>query len=199
MRFVGIDPGVSGAISVIDTDTDQIAFYDTPTLEVKSGKKFKKVIDIGRVVLMLQQISSGVKTVVTIEKVNAMPGVKNDPKNPGQKIPAAMGVTSAFSFGMGFGIWLGVLAALFIPHQQVHPLTWKKSMMADMGKEKDASRIKAMQLYPRTSPDLVRKKDHGRADALLIAEWGRRNYQPQNLPPFNASNREPELFDSVEI
>lgn len=200
MRFIGIDPGVSGAIAVIDTDTDQVAFYDTPNLEVKSGKKFKKVIDIGRAVLMLQQLSAGVKTVVTIEKVNAMPGMKNDPDNPGKKIPAAMGVTSAFSFGMGFGMWLGVLAALFIPHQQVHSLTWKKSMMADMGKEKDASRIKAMQLYPRTAPDLVRKKDHGRADALLIADWGRRNYSevPSKLPSFSRDNQQDDLFEAVK-
>lgn len=169
---IGIDPGVSGAVAVLDAETKEITFYDTPTVQVKSGKKFKNMLDTGAIVLLLQILSTGRDVRVTIEKVNAMPG------RPGEngEGPRSMGATSAFNFGMGFGIWLGTIAALLIPHQQVHPLTWKKSIMADMGKEKDASRVKAMQLYPSAAKDLNLKKHHGRADALLLAEWGRRNY-----------------------
>ena len=85
-----------------------------------------------------------------------------------------MGATSAFNFGLGFGMWLGILAALEIPHQQVHPATWKAVMMRDSTKDKDASRVKAMQLFPQSAKDLTRKKDHGRADALLMAAWAMR-------------------------
>jgi hypothetical protein len=101
-----------------------------------------------------------------------MPGWKNDPDNPGQKMQAAMGVTSAFSFGMGFGMWIGICAASELPYQLVHPATWKAALMRDMSKEKDASRVKAMQLYPYTAKDLARKKDHARGDALLLAHYG---------------------------
>jgi crossover junction endodeoxyribonuclease RuvC len=83
-----------------------------------------------------------------------------------------------FSFGKNYGTWLGIMAALKIPHQQVSPATWKKSILSDMGKEKDASRVKAMQLFPNSQRDLYLKKHHGRADALLMAEWARRVSSP---------------------
>ena len=83
-----------------------------------------------------------------------------------------MGATSAFNFGMGFGMWIATCAALEIPYQLVHPATWKAALMRDQGKEKDASRVKAMQLYPYTAKDLARKKDHARGDALLLAHYG---------------------------
>lgn len=171
MRFIGIDPGITGAIAVLDDETDCIQFFDTPTFEVQSGKKMKKVPDTFAMTTMLEEAIEMRKVMATIEKVNAMPGRGKNGE------VQTIGATSAFNFGMGFGMWLGVLAALKIPHQQVHPVTWKKLVMADMGKEKDASRIKAMQLYPRSTEGLTRKKDHGRADALLIAEWARRTYQ----------------------
>lgn len=169
---IGIDPGVSGAVCELDSETRDIHFYDTPTVQVKSGKTMKNMLNIPACVLLLQSLSTGREVRVTIEKVNAMPG---RPTKEGEPI-RSMGATSAFSFGKGYGIWLGVLAALFIPYEEVHPITWKKAIMADMGKEKDASRVKAMQCYPNTAKDLSRKKDHGRADALLLAEFGRRNY-----------------------
>lgn len=171
MRFIGIDPGTTGAIAVLDGDTREAAFFDTPTMQVKVGKVFKNVQDGPALCELMRSLTSGCDVYVVIEKVNAMPGRGEN----GEK--RSMGATSAFSFGVGFGMWLGVLAALLVPHAQVHPITWKKMMMADMTKEKDASRIKALQLYPKTAPLLSRKKDHNRADALLMADWGRRTYK----------------------
>ena len=167
---IGIDPGLSGAIAVLDPRTRNIEFYDTPVLKIKSGKKMKSVMDLNAIVTLLHGISSGRDVMVTIEKVNAMPGMGKDGVRD-----VTMGVTSAFNFGMGFGMWLGMLTALRLPFQQVHSRTWKKLIMADMGKEKDASRVKAMQLYPETAPNLNLKKHHGRADALLLAEFGRKH------------------------
>ena len=84
---------------------------------------------------------------------------------------------------MGFGIWLGILAALRIPVTRVEPLRWKKEMSITSGAEKGASVVRGLQLFP-TCRDLTRQYKrggvmldtylHGRADALLIAEWGRR-------------------------
>lgn len=160
-RFCGIDPGISGAIAII-SETGAVEFFDTPTLQVKSGKSLKNVMDANAAALMLQ---AACPSYVIIEKVWAMT------KGMGG---ATMGATSAFNFGMGFGIWLGIIAALQIPHEQVAPVTWKKRLMSDMGQEKDASRLRAMQLFPQASGSLNLKKHHGRADALLLAEYARR-------------------------
>lgn len=177
MIHIGIDPGVTGCVCELDSVTRDVHFYDTPTVQVKSGKTMKNMLDIPACVLLLQQLSAGRDARVTIEKVNPMPGKpgKQYAEETGKSFQG-MGVTSSFNFGKGYGIWLGILGALFIPFDEIHPVTWKRSLMADMSKEKDASRVKAMQCYPRTAPDLNLKKHHNRADALLIAEFGRRNY-----------------------
>jgi hypothetical protein len=165
MIFIGIDPGLTGALAVLDSDTKSVSFFDTPTVQMKVGKKIKNQQDSYAIVSLLRSLTEGKDVMAVIEKVNAMPGQGAGGERQ------SMGATSAFNFGLGYGQWLGILAALKVPHQQVHPLTWKKVMMADMGKEKDASRVKAMQLFPQSSDGLTRKKDHGRADALLIAAW----------------------------
>lgn len=168
MIYIGIDPGITGALAVLDSETKDVSFFDTPTMQVKVGKKIKYQQDVYAIVSLLRGIVEGKDVMGVIEKVNAMPGTGANGTRQ------TMGATSAFGFGCGFGQWLGVLASLQIPHQQVNPRTWKMAMMADTGKEKDASRIKAMQLFPRSAKDLTRKKDHGRADALLIAAWAMR-------------------------
>jgi Holliday junction resolvasome RuvABC endonuclease subunit len=153
MNWIGIDPGLDGAIAVMCEGS--ITLIDTPT--VCNGKK--RDMDLYTIVRLLKGLSNSQDVMAAIESVHSMPG---------------QGVASTFSFGKGFGMWLGILAALNIPHQAVAPQTWKKVMLADGGKEKDASRVKAMQLYPQIADQLSRKKDHGRADALLIAAWAQR-------------------------
>ena len=177
MIFLGIDPGLSGALAVLDGDTKEISFVDTPVVEIRVWKKVKHQQDAYAISSLLRSLCSDKDVMVTIEKVQAMPG--SDGKGGRQ----AMGATSAFNFGLGFGMWLGILAALEIPHQQVHPATWKAVVMAGCTKDKDASRVKAMQLYPKTAKDLTRKKDHGRADALLMAVWAQR-VSSRNLGEF---------------
>jgi crossover junction endodeoxyribonuclease RuvC len=167
--FLGIDPGALGAVALIRRD-GSVTFWDTPVVHIKSGKKTRTEMNAVAASMLLSDIRDGNKdsVFVTIEKVGAMPG---------------QGVTSMFSFGKNFGTWLGILAALKLPHQQVAPVSWKKRMMTDMGKDKDASRVRAMQLFPNAQRDLYLKKHHGRADALLIAEYGRRQLgEPQWEP-----------------
>jgi crossover junction endodeoxyribonuclease RuvC len=95
-----------------------------------------------------------------VEKVHSMPG---------------QGVRSMFTMGVGYGAWLGLLAGLQIPTTLVMPQRWKKVMLADQGQDKDASRLRAIQLFPTEAEYFTRKKDDGRAEAALIAEYGRRN------------------------
>ena len=81
------------------------------------------------------------------------------------------GVTSVFSFGRSLGAIEGVLSALGIPYSLVHSTRWKKAAGLT-GKDKDAARAKVIREHPEIADQLTRKKDVGRADAILLAEYG---------------------------
>ena len=172
--FLGIDPGLTGCVCVLDPDKNEVQFFDAPVLEVVVSKKTKHVLDAYQMVQILKDATADKKVMVTIEKVQAMPG-------GGER---SMGATSAFNFGMGYGLWLGILAALALPYQTVHPATWKARCMSGCSKEKDASREVAMRHYPQSAKFLTRKKDNGRSDSALIARWGWLTYggQPASKP-----------------
>lgn len=159
--FIGIDPGLTGALACIDQDGRILGVYDTPILTVTKNKGTRRELDRSRMVQIIGNIIRNLndETVkVAIERVNSMPG---------------QGVASSFTFGMGYGVWLGIVAAFKLPVDLVHPVRWKKVMLDGMGKDKDASRIRAQEMFA-PYVDLNLKKHHGRADALLIAEWRRR-------------------------
>lgn len=187
---VGIDPGLTGSLCVFDPADRDIKFFDTPVLQIKSGKKMKSVMDTYAIVNILHGITANRDVLVTIEQVNAMPGMGAGGERQ------SMGATSAFNFGMGFGMWLGMLAAMRIPFQKVHPRTWKAIMMAGSTKDKDAGRLKAMQLFPEAASNLSRKKDHGRADALLMAAWADRTHFVGKVEQMEAENVSGDLFSS---
>ena len=152
MIFIGIDPGITGAVAIINGNS--VILHDTPTIQTKNGKKTKTEFMPSE---MADILAAQKSCHVFIEKVGAMPG---------------QGVTSMFSLGKGYGIWIGIIAALKIPHTFTTPQAWKKHLMQGM-KDKDAARIRAQQLYPSATKELSRKKDTGRADALLIAAYGK--------------------------
>jgi crossover junction endodeoxyribonuclease RuvC len=155
--ILGIDPGVTGCVAAIERGV--VSFYDTPTITVKKGKRTKLEYLPAQMTQDLELLKSRVAHCF-IEKVHSMPD---------------QGSVSTFGFGMGFGLWIGILCALHIPYTFVTPQAWKKELMQGM-RDKDAARIRAQQLFPQTVDRLSRKMDVGRADALLIAEYGRRTY-----------------------
>lgn len=190
--FLGVDPGLQGAIAVIKPVG--VEFYDTPTLEMKVNKAIKRQMDAAACALLLSGLTSAHRDdcMVSIEKVQPMPSFNSDPTK--QMEPRrSMGATSAFNFGVGFGIWQGICAGLLLPYQLVHPATWKRFLMKDMEKGKDASRVRALQLYPHIASSLSRKKDHGRADALLLAHYGKVTYNSDNFKPFDVPKEAPQL------
>jgi len=156
MIYIGIDPGLNGAVGVIDKQGTPYVF-DTPTMVV-SGVKDKRVYHTTAMALLLKPFSTE-NVLVVLESVHSMP---------------KQGVASSFSFGQGLGMWQGIIAALGLPLEMPSPQRWKKEMLADQGKDKDASRFKAIHLFPSLASQLSRKKDDGRAEALLLAEYGRR-------------------------
>jgi crossover junction endodeoxyribonuclease RuvC len=170
--FCGIDPGLEGALVVLDGD--EVEFHDSPI--VQDGKRRR--IDAAKVGALLRDIKADSfprRLMVTIEKSQPMPPIVKGKREPGE---IGHGSIASFSLGYSFGGWVFALSALEIPYQLVAPQTWKAALMRDCPKEKDASRMVARRLFPvQTEEALSRKKDHNRADALLIAEWGRRNVE----------------------
>lgn len=159
--YVGIDPGLHGAVAVL-RDNEYIGVWDTPTTIVKRGKKKHTVYLPASMVAVLNKIANafGSSLTVGLEEVHAMPG---------------QGVTSMFSMGKGSGLWEGIITALGMSLVRIPPQRWKKEMLADgKGKDKQASIVRALELFPEAAPQLARKRDEGRAEAILIAEYLRR-------------------------
>jgi hypothetical protein len=158
---IGIDPGLSGALCVLAPDGALVALYDTPVLTLTLARGTKQTYDVPGMCALLQPYA-GAGLHVLIEESQAMPG---------------QGVRSMWTTGYGYGLWLGILAALQIPYTPVRPVVWKKAV--GLGKDKEQARLRAQQLYPQA--DLRRKKDHGRAEALLLAWYGRQACQERML------------------
>ena len=146
MRVAGIDPGISGAIALLP----DVLICDTPV-----AKEVKRSAYLAaNMALILERWRP--EAVVIEQQVPYSP--------PGRKV----GASSMFGLGYGYGLWQGIAAALGLPIYFLAPRVWK-DYCGLLGKDKDASRLRAMQLYPASAELLTRKKDHGRADALLIA------------------------------
>ena len=153
MLVIGIDPGISGSICFfLDGKINDVVEMPTMT----EGKKNKKQVNGSQI---YNEISDRIKKIdkknikVVIEQVSAMPG---------------QGVTSMFNFGQSFGILKGICAAMQLPMYFVRPAKWKKYFNL-INSEKDASRTKAIEIFPYFSSHLSKKKDINKADAILIA------------------------------
>ena len=153
MKIIGIDPGLSGAIAILENNK-VLKVFEMPTMA--EGKKNKKQLNSAQLVTLLQNnIIKNEEVSVVVEQVNAMPG---------------QGVTSMFNFGQTFGAIKGICAALKLPIFFVRPSKWKKHFEL-INASKDASRTKVIEMYPSLSGDLSRKKDVNKSDAILIARF----------------------------
>ena len=161
MLIIGIDPGISGSICFF-VDGKVIEVINMPTMT--EGKKNKKQVNGAQV---YNEISKQVKKSeskdirVIIEQVSAMPG---------------QGVTSMFNFGQSFGILKGICSAMQLPMYFVRPAKWKKYFNL-INSEKDASRTRAIEIFPYFSSQLSKKKDANKADAILIANFYYETYK----------------------
>ena len=153
MRIIGIDPGLSGAIAILE-DNKIKELFDMPVMP--DGKKNKRQLNSALLVKLIKDnIESLENTIMVVEQVNAMPG---------------QGVTSMFNFGQTFGAIKGICAALGLPIFFVRPAKWKKYFEL-INSSKDASRTKAIEMYPSISEQLAKKKDVNKSDAILIARY----------------------------
>ena len=153
--IVGVDPGLSGAIAFLG-EGRELEIFDMPTLEVTRNRKAKRDLnyhEIGRIFEGAGDVQD-----FYVEGVSSMPG---------------QGISSAFAFGKAAGAVIGVAAANFWRITEVPPVTWRRAVGLKSGEGKDASRALATHLFPNHSALFARKKDDGRAEATLIAWYGR--------------------------
>ena len=161
MLIIGIDPGISGSVCFFE-DGKILEVVEMPTMV--EGKKNKKQVNGAQI---YNEISKKISQIdkknirVVIEQVSAMPG---------------QGVTSMFNFGQSFGILKGICSAMQLPMYFVRPAKWKK-YFGLINSEKDASRTKAIEMFPYFSSQLSKKKDSNKADAILIASFYYETYK----------------------
>tara|TARA_B100000941_G_C28155537_1_gene374658 strand:- start:76 stop:561 length:486 start_codon:yes stop_codon:yes gene_type:complete len=153
MKVIGIDPGLSGAIAILE-EKKVISIIEMPVMA--EGKKNKRQLNSAQLVTIIKEnIKASEEVAVVVEQVNAMPG---------------QGVTSMFNFGQTFGAIKGVCAALNLPIFFVRPSKWKKYFEL-INSSKDSSRTKVIEMYPSLSNQLSKKKDVNKSDAILIARF----------------------------
>ena len=154
MLIIAIDPGISGSICFFE-DGKILEVLEMPTMI--EGKKSKRQVNGAQIYNeILKRIDGSEKqTRVIIEQVSAMPG---------------QGVTSMFNFGQSYGILKGICSAMQLPMFFVRPAKWKKYFNL-INSQKDASRTKAIEIFPYFSSQLSKKKDSNKADAILIASF----------------------------
>jgi len=152
--IIGIDPGAKGAIAILDVRGGLVDVIDMPTVEIRIGSAVKRRVAPEAIASELRCFAP--TATAYIERVGAMPG---------------QGVTSMFAFGEAYGLVRGVLAGMHIPCTTVTPAVWTKAMRVAGGK--DGARQRAMELFPEKAGLFKRVKDDGRADAALVAAWGK--------------------------
>ncbi len=149
---IGIDPGLSGAIAVVDNAGRPIFIDDMPliTLPPKTTGRVERVIDVRTLQLILKQYSPAQ---VIVEQVGSRPGE---------------GHVGVFSFGKGYGALLATVDLTEgMTRTDVFPSTWKKRM--GLSSDKEMSRRLAIELVPAARNSLGKRRDEGRAEALLLA------------------------------
>ena len=163
MLIIGIDPGISGSICFFE-DGKILDVIEMPTMN--EGKKNKRQVNGAQI---YNEITDRVNKLqkpdvrVVVEQVSAMPG---------------QGVTSMFNFGQSFGIIKGICSAMQLPLYFVRPTKWKKYFNL-IKSEKDASRTRAIEIFPYFSSQLSKKKDINKADAILIASFYHETYKKE--------------------
>lgn len=154
MKILGIDPGNTGALALLDGEV-LVDVIDMPTVKVTVGKKERNMLSPSLLVDVLKTLAPDR---VVLEKVGVRPGE---------------GAVGAFTFGRSFGMIEGAIAALGLPLEYTYPAAWKRAL--GVPADKGGARNRAMALWPTSAKMFARVKDDGRAEAALIALFGSRS------------------------
>lgn len=151
MIVIGVDPGIAGALAILDLS--DFVVIDMPILQIKRGSKTKSIVDTRAMGSSIR----GTGAHVFIEIAGSRP---------------RQSTSSTSTVWMNYGRILGCLEAMGFPITEVSSKKWKNTMRVPA--DKDGARFRASQLLPQYAHNWDRKKDHGRAEAALIALYGQR-------------------------
>lgn len=194
VAYLGIDPGVGGAVVVLDSMGEVREWHDTPTLMIAtSGRtkmgmpKMRSEYDVAAMARLMAHLAQRYTIRrVTIERIAAMPARRHDLLRDRLAMTEGRGSLATVSLAESCGLWRGLCAAHGLPVERVMPATWKHRMVGSADPPtgvsrsrrsamvKERSRARALELFPGFAGSLARKQDHGRAEAALLAEYGRR-------------------------
>jgi crossover junction endodeoxyribonuclease RuvC len=146
---LAVDPGLEGAGAVMTTSGELVDVFDLPI----AGEGARRRLDGANLADLIR--AHGPYRLAVIEQANAFP---------------KQGVSGVFRFGTAYGIIVGVVAALAIPMRLVTPAQWKRAMRLNNSAE--ASRQRALELFPGRCELFSRRKDHHRAESALLAVYG---------------------------
>lgn len=163
MHLIGIDPGLTGAFILMSSDGEVVDVADIPVMAAgKGGTKVKNIVNYAATFSILSQwVEDYGVAEAWIESVGSRP---------------TDGVAAAFSFGMTFGALRAIVACTKQPLNLVTPGTWKKYFKLPSA-DKEVARGFAINQFPEATKFLTRKKDHNRAEAILIAYYGLQHRQ----------------------
>lgn len=153
--YMGVDPGLTGALAWYDPEYDLIEVADMPVHQIKTGRGIQREIDYHSLARLVAERAHLVK-MCAIERVSAMP---------------KQGLSSTFKFGMTYGAALSALACNIVPFTEVFPNKWKPSM--GVTSDKTSSRMRASRLFPGSAHKFERVKDDGKAEAALLAVYAK--------------------------
>ena len=159
--FIGIDPGVTGALAVIYDHIGSALVFDVPVVMVISGTNKKR----RRAQYDLPAMLGMLRDQLPHEPVAVLEATTPNPRH------SAIG---NHSLGRGQALWEMALIACAIPFELAPAARWKTAIGLPRGADKNASRLMAGRMFPDMAEELKRVKDHGRAEALLLAEHRRR-------------------------
>jgi crossover junction endodeoxyribonuclease RuvC len=152
-RALGLDPGIRGGLAIVDSARGLLAAIDIPTVGVGAAER----VDVLAVAEWIRAQQPGI---AYVERSQAMP---------------RQGASSGFKYGRATGALEAAIILALVPLEVVEPPAWKKAFRL-RGKEKEAARQRALELFPAAHALLARKRDHGRAEAALIALFGLKGF-----------------------
>jgi crossover junction endodeoxyribonuclease RuvC len=160
---LGIDPGIRGGLAVVSNDGERVVMVDAIDIPA-IGSGARERVDA---IAVQNFIRRHAPTLALIERAQAMP---------------RQGASSGFKYGRATGALEAAIVLSSIPIEIVEPSIWKRHWRLP-GKDKEFARQRALELFPAAHAFFARKKDHGRAEAALLALYGLRNSRVIAAPP----------------
>lgn len=178
MRVVGIDPGLTGGLALLDLGGPGIGarLVRTPSLMVRTRQHTRRQYDVPAMWRALCELTGDdprTEVLVALERSGARPN---------------QGLASTWQTGVGFGLWHGLCAARQVAVVLVAPQSWKRHHGL-LGTDKRASRLRAAERFPLLGP--FSAADEGPAEALLLAAYAAATYARGGFDHADTDERAP--------